>query len=297
MSGKHIELFLVDGDSGGLMTAEIAGWSGHVLAGPRSELSKLLERSEAQRNGTYFLLGQNDAAIGNTECYIGRTENFATRLKNHNANKGFWDRVVIVSAKDDGFNEGHWAYLESRLIALAKAAKRCELPNIQEPRVRKLSEAQASDMEAFVGQLQIVLPVLGVSILRSRHTKEEVPATVEESPIFELRNGKRNVLAQAQVIDGEFTMLSGSKVVGRWTAKGGAASTQRAYTSYRSQHEKLVADGSIRVEGKAGVLTRDIVFGSPSTAGAVAVGRSCNGRTSWLFSGGTYAAWENRGVE
>lgn len=34
--------------------------------------------------------------------------------------------------------------------------------------------------------------------------------------------------------------------------------------------------------GGHGVLTRNVVFSSPSTAGAVATGRSCNGRQAWL---------------
>ena len=34
MSGKHIELFLVDGEPGGITTANISGWTGHILSGP-----------------------------------------------------------------------------------------------------------------------------------------------------------------------------------------------------------------------------------------------------------------------
>ncbi len=297
MTGQHIEVFLVDGEPGGLTTAEIVGWTGHVLVGPRSKLPALLHRVEVSRNGTYLLLGESDGAIGNIRCYVGRTENFAKRIRQHDSKKPFWDRIVVISSTGSGFTEGHWGYLEARLVDLARKAERSTLENTQLPNVSKLSEAQASDMEAFIAQLQIVLPVLGVNVLRGRHTKEQRSVPVEDSPVFELINEKRGVRAQAQVVDGEFTMLSGSKVVGRWTAKGGTASTQRSYTSYRSQHEKLVADGSIRVEGETGVLTRDVVFGSPSTAGTIAIGSSCNGRTSWFFAGGTYATWENRGVE
>lgn len=45
MSGKHIELFLVDGTPGGL-TAEILNWTGQVLGAPRSEISALVCRAE-----------------------------------------------------------------------------------------------------------------------------------------------------------------------------------------------------------------------------------------------------------
>lgn len=40
------------------------------------------------------------------------------------------------------------------------------------------------------------------------------------------------------------------------------------------------------------------VFSSPSTAGSVALGRSCNGRVEWVSPDGhTFGAWESRGVE
>ena len=120
MTGKHIELFLVDGEPGGITTAEIAGWTGHVLTGPRKDIAEILRRPEAQRNGAYFLLGDAEEAVGGIQCYIGRTENFTNRFRDHRSKKDFWDRVVLITAKDDAFNEGHWGYLEahsSRMLA------------------------------------------------------------------------------------------------------------------------------------------------------------------------------------
>jgi Domain of unknown function (DUF4357) len=84
-------------------------------------------------------------------------------------------------------------------------------------------------------------------------------------------------------------------VVADWHGVGKADSTIRAYQSYRAQHQKLLADGSITVAGGIGTLTKDVVFGSPSTAGAIAQGRSCNGRTSWMADDGSNSgAWESR---
>jgi hypothetical protein len=84
MSGKHIELFLVDGVPGGITTAEIAGWTGHVLSGPRSDIADVLARSEAQRNGAYFLLGDDAEALGGARCYVGRSGSMlsTTRARN-----------------------------------------------------------------------------------------------------------------------------------------------------------------------------------------------------------------------
>lgn len=36
--GKSVRMFLADGTPGGLITAEIMNWTGHVIAAPRSDL-------------------------------------------------------------------------------------------------------------------------------------------------------------------------------------------------------------------------------------------------------------------
>ncbi|MBK1618475.1 hypothetical protein CKO42_08495 [Lamprobacter modestohalophilus] len=52
--GRSVRLFLVEGKSTGLITAEIMNWTGHVLTGPRTELlnpcSSVL-RSQSVRPG------------------------------------------------------------------------------------------------------------------------------------------------------------------------------------------------------------------------------------------------------
>lgn len=299
MSGKQIKLFLVDGTPGGLTTAEITNWTGHVLSARRSDLADLLKRDEAQRTGVYFLLGDDEAAVGDTRCYIGEADVVADRLRYHQRDKDFWDNVVVITSKDTNLTKSHGRYLESRLISLATQAGRVSLENNTAPPVPALPEADASDMDYFLSQLQIVLPVLGVNAIRVRPLKTPTPAPSEaiESPVFRLKNAKAGVDARAQQIDGEFTMLAGSVVVASWHGVGKADSTIKAYASYRAQHERLISDGAIAITDGVGAVTRDIVFTSPSTAGAVALGRSCNGRLEWIAGNETFGDWESRGVE
>ena len=297
MRGKHIELFLVDGEPGGITTANVSGWTGHILSGPRTALTRLLAREEAHRNGVYLLLGDDPDALENIACYIGRTEDFSARFRQHDRQKDWWNRAILVSSRDDSFNEGHWGYLEARLVEIANITKRCSLPdNTQTPQPRKLSEAQQSDAEVFLEQIRGILSVLGVNILRGTHRapEQQAPPPDIDSPIFTLTAPKRGIKARARVIGDEFIMLEGSRIVGKWTNAGRTSSTRRSYESYRARHTKLVDDGSIAVDGVTGTLTRDIPFPSPSTAGSIATGRSCNGRTAWKWTGGTYGDWENR---
>ena len=59
--GRSIRLFLVDGTPNGLLAAEIMNWTGHVLTGPRSKLSELVQRPEVGRTGIYFLVGPDSS--------------------------------------------------------------------------------------------------------------------------------------------------------------------------------------------------------------------------------------------
>lgn len=300
MNGKQVRLFLVDGTPGGLTTAEITNWTGHVLSARRSDLAELLNRDEVKRTGVYLLLGDDEEAVGGTRCYVGEGDVVADRLRSHAREKPFWNQVVVITSKDANLTKSHGRFLESRLIGLAQRAGRVSLENSTAPPLPPLPEADASDMDYFVGQLQIVLPVLGVDAVRVRpNPTDPVPSAGIASPVFSLsipRSAGR--VARAQQIDGEFVLLAGSAVVPEWNNTGTASSTRTAYAGYSAKHAGLIADGSIVIDPEGGRVTRDIVFSSPSTAGAVVLGHSCNGRTSWRSDDGTtFGVWESRGVD
>lgn len=144
----------------------------------------------------------------------------------------------------------------------------------------------------------MILPVLGIDAIKVRPDPSPSPTAGERSPVFELKNAKRGVAARGQQVAGELLMLEGSTVVGSWEGVGSTDSTERAYAALREKHAQLIADGSIAVYGPLGTLTRDVPFRSPSGAGAIALGRSCNGRISWTTAEGlTFGAWEDRGLD
>ncbi|WP_277454079.1 GIY-YIG nuclease family protein [Janibacter sp. DB-40] len=308
MVGKQLRLFLVDGTAGGLITAEIVNWTGHVLKGSREKLGEIRRRAESHRTGVYILLGE-DPDSGGRLAYVGQSDDVAKRLQHHDIQKDFWTDVAIVTSKDMNLTSAHVRYLEARLVRLAKAIGRVPLENGNEPTGgADLPEADASDMEYFIEQLRVVLPVLGVDVFRGRETRtpqvgappaaagSPAQAAPTESPTFYLRQASKGVDAKAQVIDGEFTVLAGSRVRAVMPDRDDySPSSARQYELRQSQHGQLVQDGSIEAGSDgSGSLTRDVAFSSPSAAGAICLGTvSINGRVAWTREdGATYAAWE-----
>lgn len=302
--GKSVRLFLADGTPGGLLTAEIMNWTGHVVAAPRSDLAALLKRSETTRTGIYILLGEDPDSLGGQLAYIGEGDDVSTRLYHHarsedQRGKDFWDRAVVLTSKDTNLTKAHARYLESRFIALALQAGRARLTNATSPPPITLPEADVSDMEYFIEQAKIVLPVLGVNIFRSPVTVpvtssvETVDRRRSESPVFEMTLRKFGITARAREVDGEFTVLEGSGARLAWT---GAES--HSYTGLRA---KLEQDGTLvpSSDGSSMRFARNHVFASPSAAAAIVAGRSANGRKEWLIEGRrtSYGEWETEGID
>ncbi len=296
-SGKSVRLFLADGTPGGLITAEIMNWTGHVIAAPRSDLAALLDRTELSRTGIYLLLGEDPDSPDNTRAYIGEGDDVGRRLDTHardNGGKDFWNRAVVVTSKDTNLTKAHARYLESRFITLAREAGRAHLENSTAPDPIPLPEADRSDMEFFIDQARIILPVLGVNLLRSTRntptaTARQANTPAATSPVLELTS-KKGAKATAQEVDGEFTVREGSLANAEWTGVG------QSYTTLRQQMED---SGTLTPlpDNSAMRFTCDRVFASPSAAAAVVLGRNANGRVEWKLQGTTttFAAWqENR---
>ena len=296
--GRSIRLFLVDGTPNGLLTAEIMNWTGHVLTGPRSKLAELVQRPECGRTGIYFLVGAAPDNSLRPQVYIGESDDVAKRLKQHNrpeeqGGKDFWERVCLVTSKDQNLTKAHVKYLESLLICIAGELGRCELVNGTAHDYGSLPESDRADMAFFLEQIRTVLPVLGFDFLRTlaRPSSPDSPqaaAPVSRSPVFTLELARSGISAQGQEIDGEFFVLQGSKARAQWVGTDGG---------YKTLYQQLLTEGVLLPEGAEQlVFSRDYAFSSPSAAAAVVSGRSANGRTSWLVQGSrqSYAAWQDQ---
>ena len=169
--GKSIKMFLADGSPNGILTAEIINWTGHVLSAPRTKLSELIQREECSRTGVYFLVSYDPENPLYPKVYIGESDDVANRLKQHNrteesGGKDFWEKVCLVTGKDQNITKTHIKYLESRLIEIARKNGQCQLLNGTAHQYSRLPESDTADMEYFLEQIQVVLPVLGYEFLK-----------------------------------------------------------------------------------------------------------------------------------
>jgi hypothetical protein len=163
--GFSIRFFLPDGTPDGMKVVEKSNWIGRAIVCPRSKFADLRERLKFKKTGIYLLIGQDNPDEPPT-AYIGEGDPVGDRLIQHQKLKDFWSSVVFFTSKDDNLNKAHVQYLEARLVALAKQAKRCNLEDGTAPTLPSLSEADRSEMEEFLEHTLQIYPALGVSIFQ-----------------------------------------------------------------------------------------------------------------------------------
>ena len=116
--GKTITTYLIDGDPKGTQYVFISNKICQMYVIPRSNLGILNERSELQTPAFYILLGEDEAT--KPKAYIGETENFRERVKDHDSKKAFWQKALLFISKDAAMTKADVQYLEHLAIAEAK---------------------------------------------------------------------------------------------------------------------------------------------------------------------------------
>ena len=286
---QSVRLFLADGTSHGIVVADIGNWNGKVLAGPRGRLSELLKRPEASRTGIYVQMGPDPERVDGQLAYIGEADDIAARQRTHlrTQSKDFFDKVALVVSSDEALTKAHARYLESRLIRLVQDAGTVVLTNDIYPDFQRLPEADKADMEVFLEQVQIVLPILGFDLFRKRNAAAAFESAVsDEVPLFVFSTSA--AAATARESEDGFVVMAGS------TARKAHSETFPA--GYLALRQKLLSEGRL-VEGDSPEHYRfatDVTFSSPSAAASIVSARSASGPLEWKIqgTGQTYRDWQ-----
>ena len=97
-----------------------------VIEVPRSQLADFLKLPEAQQVGVYFLMGKlSDAGL--PRVYIGQSGCVGSRLTQHNQNKDFWNRALVVISLTNSLTQTQALFLEWFAIVEATTAGRYSL--------------------------------------------------------------------------------------------------------------------------------------------------------------------------
>lgn len=260
-----IRVLVPTGDPDGLRIVEKSNWPGVGVVFNRTNYKEVVVRSEFDKTGVYVLVGTSDDSILPT-IYVGEGDPVKARLNQHYGKKDFWNWAVFFVAKDDSLNKAHVQHLESELLRLAKEAKQCKLDNNQEPLLPTLSEADTVFVESFLQDIVSIFPLLGLGVFEKTVTTAKRPSDL-------LNIDSKGIKASGYEDAKGFVVLKGSQLV-----KDEVQSIHQYMSTLRKD---LLAQGVIVDSGQTYSFSQDQVFGSPSTAAGVILGRTANGRIEW----------------
>jgi len=278
MTGRSINLFLVDGSASGMRLAEIGLSTIKSVVCPRASLAALGKRLESRRTGVYFLVGPDPDMPGRQRVYIGEGDVILTRITAHDKDdaKEFWTEAILFISKDENLTKAHGRYLEARFIALAKEANRYSLDNGTQPSEDgKLPEAAIAEMEEFVSQAKLLLATLGYSIFEPQQivVAPGTPAQDAEAPTFTYSGGGFEATLDVDVENGLFVVRAGSKA-----RKDETAALQPTYKNLR---QRLITDGVLETKDDHLLFSRSHGFSAITAAAQVVSGQTVSGRAVW----------------
>ena len=257
--GKTITTYLIDGDPKGTQYVFISNKICQMYIVPRSNLAILNERQELWTPAFYILIGEDEAT--KPKAYIGETENFRERVKDHDSKKEFWQKALIFIAKDAAMTKSDVQYLEHKAIKEAKASNTFELnENKQTPKAPNLPEYRKDDMDGFFEDVKFLTSFIGCNIFDVVKPKEK--------HLFYIK--VRGCEAKGFYDAKGFTVLKGSII---------AKSSVPSFT-WKEKREQLLKEYT-SMNGEKLELESDKTFSSPSTASMFVLGRPSNGWSDW----------------
>ena len=279
--GKKLTVYMIDGTAYGPRLSEIGNWVGKAIYSPRASVNKIMTRPEFDNPGVYCLKGDPTDDAFDEKIYIGEAENIKTRLKQHlsDPNKDFKELIFFVS-KDELLTKTQIRYLESRLVQLALEAKTAQIDNGNSPSLPTLHEADISDMEYFLDQIKLILPVMGFKFLISSTVKQNIDGGTTSTP-----SAHETYFIKTKTFKATMSETDQGYIVSKGSEAKKSLSISCTET-YRNMRRKLI-ETEIMIENKDKlVFAEDAVFNSPSAASNMILGRNSNGFTEWVNKDG-----------
>lgn len=280
MPARSIRIFMPDGSTTGLRTAEIGLSTVKAVMCSRTQLSELAHREEAARTGVYVLVGWDPAYASRAAIYVGEGDLVMDRLYSHDKDpaKDFFERVILFVSKDQNLTKAHVRWIEARMIERAKSANRATVLNGTAPVGGQLPESDSAEMEEFLSQAGLLAATLGLNVFEAPPAPIVETEAAADEPRYQVSMIGDGFNARAVLADGVVVILKGSVARSKESASLGA--------NARSLRGELAKSGTLLETPSGLVFAQDYAFGSPSGAAQVVCGSSVNGWDVWRLANG-----------
>ena len=266
---RTINIFLTTGNPNGIKKLEVSNRTIRAYVIPRALISEAKNFVELTQPALYLLFDKDES-----KAYIGESENFYERVKNHDQSKEFWETAVAFIAKDKSLEKGDIKYLESLAVEESKLANRMETENKTIPPRNNLHEFKIPTVNEFFGDVKLLTSTLGHPLFDRVETE-----SISTEDLWYCR--AKNTDAKGIYNEQGFTVLAGS-IINAIPTPGFA----KNFPKEASEREAKLFVSAKRSSDVNYKLLVDLTFGSVSRAGGFCTGRASNGWLDWRNSAG-----------
>ena len=257
---RLIQTYLPDGSLEGIKVIELSESAIKAFVVPRIKLNDVKKRNEINQPSLYLLINSSE-----NQLYIGESENFYHRVKNHDQSKDFWDLAIAIVSNSNSLEKSDVKYLESLAVERAQATAAMTVLNKTIPARNNVHEFKVHTLEKILEDTAMIAESLGFSIFASEREDEE--------SIWYLSAKKSN--ARAEFRGDKFVVLTGSII-----DKSYAPSWAKAFPKSLVERDDLLSNNGKDL-GDSYEITNNIPTRSPNHAGGLVSGRSINAWISW----------------
>jgi hypothetical protein len=244
---------------------------------PREQLTLVSKEKLLHQYCFYVLLGQT--LDSTPKAYIGQSNDFLHRVKDHQSKKDFWDTALVFVSKANEVYASEVLFLEYLGIKKAMEAGTYSLDeNKQIPQKPSIAPDKENDMELFFDEIMFLTKFYGRDIFEPSEDSSKAE-THEQPHTFYMDAPKSGVKAALDYYpsDNRYVIKAGSRIR--------AKATKSIPAAIRKRREELFAIPSImHPEGDFYVLKMDVelLVTSPSAAASFCTGTAMQGTTAWI---------------
>lgn len=258
---RLLQTYLPEGNLEGPRIMELSDSSIKAFVIPRLKINSVSSRTELKQPSLYLLIN-----LSENQLYIGESENFLNRLRNHDQSKDFWDLAIAIVSSTNNLEKSDVKYLESLSVEKSKKESTFEILNRTIPVRNNVHEFKIHTLDAILEDLGLICESLGISIFESKKNSAE-------DARWSLTAKKSRAIAEYR--GDKFVILSGS-IIDKTYAPSWASAFPKAQIE---RDELLKTNGTDK--GDVYEITSNIATRSPNHAGGIVSGRSINAWISW----------------
>lgn len=262
---RLLQSYLLDGSIEGVRIIELSESSVKAFVIPRLRLNDVKDREEINWPSLYFLINSGD-----NQLYIGESENFYNRVKNHDQSKDFWDMAIAIVSSTNRLEKSDIKYLESLAVEKAISTAAMEVLNKTVPSRNNVHEFKIHSLLQILDDAAMIAESLGFSIFTNKQNdvNDTWYCTIKKT------------VAKAQFRADKFVILEGS-VIDKSVTPSFANNWPKALAEREDIFSKYGSD-----KGDTILITENVPFKSPNHAGGFATAQSINAWTLWKNSDG-----------